>query len=184
MTQQVGFTPGGQPVVVNVVERRSNGMGIAGFVLSLLGLLSGCFGGFVLSPLGLILSAIGLKREPRGLAITGLILGIVGTAWMLIAVLFLGGLTAALGGGVMALMKDGMGVAKIQMNTRSFYTAKQHLPANLAELTAAYPDTPTSDRKGNPIEVDFTQTGGTIKMSGLDGKMGTADDVVTTFTVP
>jgi hypothetical protein len=59
---------------------KTNGMAIAGFVLS-----------FFISPLGIIFSAIGLNqigKDPRqggkGLAIAGLILGILGTVfWVL-----------------------------------------------------------------------------------------------------
>jgi hypothetical protein len=68
---------------------RTNGMAIAGFVLS-----------FFCSPLGLIFSAIGLSqtnRDPsqsgRGLAIAGLVISIVST---LFALLFWGALTDAL----------------------------------------------------------------------------------------
>jgi hypothetical protein len=56
---------------------KTNGMAIAGFVLS-----------FFVSPLGIIFSAIGLNqigKDPRqggkGLAIAGLILGILGTVF-------------------------------------------------------------------------------------------------------
>jgi hypothetical protein len=57
----------------------NNGFAIAGFVCSLVGL-------FVLWPLcvlGIIFSAIGLKSDRRGLAIAGLIIGIVGVALVL-----------------------------------------------------------------------------------------------------
>ena len=50
-------------------------MGVAGFVVSLVGFTS--LG--LLSPIGLILSIIGMRREPKGLAIAGLVVGIVGT---------------------------------------------------------------------------------------------------------
>lgn len=56
-----------------------NGLAIAGFVSSIVGL-------FVLWPLcvlGIIFSAIGLKSERKGLAIAGLIIGIVGVVLVL-----------------------------------------------------------------------------------------------------
>lgn len=68
----------------------SNGMGIAGFVCSLVGLL-GCP---LLSPIGLIFSFIGIFREPRGLAIAGLVLGAVGSMGFLVAIVIFGGLIA------------------------------------------------------------------------------------------
>ncbi len=69
----------------------SNGMGIAGFVCSLVGLVA-CAG--VLCPIGLILSAIGMQREPRGLAIAGLIIGIVGSVEVLVVILWWAALVA------------------------------------------------------------------------------------------
>lgn len=58
----------------------ANGLGIAGFIVSLVGGLLTC--GF-LAPLGLLLSAAGLFRPRRGLAIAGTILGGLGTAWLI-----------------------------------------------------------------------------------------------------
>lgn len=65
-----------------IVESKSNGLGTAGFVVSLIGFLT-C--GFI-SPLGLLFSIIGLFKRPRGLAAAGVVLGTIGSAW-----LFLGG---------------------------------------------------------------------------------------------
>jgi hypothetical protein len=56
-------------------------MGIAGFVTSLIGLLSCGF----LSPLGLLFSFFGLFKAPRGLAIAGTILGAIGSLWLIVA---------------------------------------------------------------------------------------------------
>ncbi len=64
--------PPQQQVVVQT-QSQSNGLGVAGFVLSLLGLFT-CG---LTSLLGVILSAIGMRREPRGLAIAGLVLGLI-----------------------------------------------------------------------------------------------------------
>ena len=59
---------------------QSNGLGVAGFVLSLLGLFS-CG---ILSPIGVILSLLGITKQPRGLAIAGLILGLVGMVCLVV----------------------------------------------------------------------------------------------------
>lgn len=60
-----------------MAPKKTNGMAIAGFVLS-----------FFISPLGIIFSAIGLsqiskdsRQGGKGLAIAGLILGILGTVF-------------------------------------------------------------------------------------------------------
>ncbi|TSE00654.1 DUF4190 domain-containing protein [Skermania sp. ID1734] len=71
--QQPGF-PGG-PI------QQSNGLGTAGFVVGLLGFLASIPFGFlawILVLPGLVLSAIGIRREPKGLAIAGLVLSILG----------------------------------------------------------------------------------------------------------
>ena len=55
-----------------VAARRTNGWGIAGFVVSLVAYLT-CG---LLSPIAALLSFIGVLRAPRGLAIAGLILSL------------------------------------------------------------------------------------------------------------
>lgn len=56
-------------------RKQSNGFGVAGFVLSILGFFT-CG---VLSPLGLLFSTLGIFRAPRGLATAGLVMGMAGT---------------------------------------------------------------------------------------------------------
>lgn len=79
-TQNQGYAPQqaapvqNQPVVV--VKHQSNGLGTAGFVLSLISLFL-ClipFVGWAVWFLGFLFSFIGLFRRPRGLAIAGFIL--------------------------------------------------------------------------------------------------------------
>jgi Na+-driven multidrug efflux pump len=59
----------------NVQPAPSNGLGIAGFVVSLVGLIP-CG---LLCPLGALLSLIAVFRQPRGFAIAGLIIGTLGS---------------------------------------------------------------------------------------------------------
>ena len=68
-----------QPVYIE----RTNGLAIAGLVISILGIMSGG----VLSPIGLILSLVALgKPVGKGIAWAGVIIGFIGTcgweAWM------------------------------------------------------------------------------------------------------
>ena len=60
---------GGRPV------DEQNGLGTASFVCSIVGL----FSAGILSLVGLILGAIAMRREPKGLAIAGFVIGLVGT---------------------------------------------------------------------------------------------------------
>jgi len=73
--------PPPQQVVVQT-QSKSNGLGVAGFVLSLLGLFT-CG---LTSLLGVILSAIGMRREPKGLAIAGLVLGLITVLGWVVAI--------------------------------------------------------------------------------------------------
>jgi len=59
-------------------QSQSNGLGIAGFIVSLVGWLT-CG---LLCPVGLILSVIGLFKQPRGMAIAGSVIGGFGSLFL------------------------------------------------------------------------------------------------------
>ena len=77
MSQNV--SPGPTTNVV-VQPAPTNGLGIAGFIVSLVGLLS-CG---LLCPIGFLLSLVGLTKQPRGFAIAGAIIGAIGTLWLVL----------------------------------------------------------------------------------------------------
>ena len=64
----------------------SNGMGIAGFVLALLALFLGWIPvlGWILWVLGLIFSAVGMSKQPKGLAIAGLVISLLGLIFLVV----------------------------------------------------------------------------------------------------
>jgi hypothetical protein len=62
-----------QPATPRV--RSENGFGVAGFIISVLAIIT-CG---LLSPIGLLVSLFGLFRRPRGFAIAGTVLGLLGT---------------------------------------------------------------------------------------------------------
>lgn len=68
-----------QTILVREQRYKSNGLGIAGFITSLLGLLLSWVPilGWILWLVGVLLSLIGVFKSPRGLAITGLILSLI-----------------------------------------------------------------------------------------------------------
>ena len=73
---------------------QKNGMGVAGFVLALLGLIF-CWGpilGWILWILGLIFSIIGVCRKPKGLAIAGLIISCL---YLILATVVIGAIFGA-----------------------------------------------------------------------------------------
>lgn len=84
--------PPSQVVYVQATPAPTNGLGVAGFVISLIGLLTcGC-----ISPLGAIFSFVGCFGQPKGLAIAGLIIGCVGSlGFALFGFAFLAQLAAA-----------------------------------------------------------------------------------------
>jgi hypothetical protein len=72
-------TQNGNPVVV-IKEKQGNGVGTAGFVLALIGLIF-CWVpvvDLILWVLGAILSIAGCFKRPRGLAIAGVIISFIG----------------------------------------------------------------------------------------------------------
>ena len=68
-----------QTILVREPRYKSNGLGTAGFITSLLGLLLSWVPvlGWILWLVGALLSLIGVFKSPRGLAITGIILSLI-----------------------------------------------------------------------------------------------------------
>ncbi len=76
-----------QPVIpYPAPPRRSNGLGVAGFVVSLVGVFT--LG--LLCPVGLLLSLMALLRSPRGFAFAGVVIGLLGTIFLAVMVSFFG----------------------------------------------------------------------------------------------
>ena len=77
------------------MEKKSNGIGIAGFVLALLGVLLFWIPvlNWILWLLGLIFSFIGVFKQPKGLAIAGLVLSFIS---IIIIITVLGAVAAAI----------------------------------------------------------------------------------------
>lgn len=77
----------GQTVIINQIEKKSNGVGTAGFVLALIAIFLGWVPvlGWILWLLGLILSFVGVFKTPKGLSIAGLVISLIGII-LLIAV--------------------------------------------------------------------------------------------------
>ena len=159
-------------VYVQVATPRANGLGIAGFVISLLGVLSGCIGGVILCPFGMLLSAFGMCRAPRGLAIAGFVLGILGSLWLVVV----GG---AVGAGVMSGALDARRRAALEVYTTMDIAAfhKQHgrVPISLTELRAA----PGSHSNYTDAQVRYTRVSDhecKVRFAGKDERFGTGDD--------
>jgi hypothetical protein len=59
------------------------GISIAAMVCGIVGLFAG---GIILGPLAIIFGAIGMKRDGRGMAITGLVTGIIASLWSILVI--------------------------------------------------------------------------------------------------
>ncbi len=77
---------GKQTIIINQQSPRSNGIGVAGFVLALIALFLGWVPvwGWLLWLLGLIFSFCGILQTPRGLAVAGLIISLVDLIFLIL----------------------------------------------------------------------------------------------------
>ena len=66
-------------------RKKSNGVGTAGFVLALIALFLGWVPvlGWIVWILGLILSFVGVFKKPKGMAIAGLVISLIGIILLL-----------------------------------------------------------------------------------------------------
>ena len=80
LQQQNQNQPSSTTVIVNQTEKSSNGVGIAGFILALLGVIFSWIPilNWILWIIGLILSFVGVFKKPKGFAIAGLCLSLLG----------------------------------------------------------------------------------------------------------
>lgn len=76
----------GQTIIINQEEKKSNGIGTAGFVLALIGLFFGWIPvlGWILWLLGLIFSSVGVFKSPKGLSIAGLVISLIGIILLIV----------------------------------------------------------------------------------------------------
>ena len=89
----------GQTIIINQpAEKKSNGIGTAGFVFALLGLIFSWVPvlGWILWVLGLIFSLIGVFRTPRGLSIAGLVISFLGLILLIVLLGAIGMAAAAM----------------------------------------------------------------------------------------
>jgi len=86
----------------------TNGLGMASFIISLVGL----FSAGTLSLVGMVMGAIAMRREPKGLAIAGFVIGLIGCLMgCLIIADFMGAISLAglgLSAGIMTMIVSGL----------------------------------------------------------------------------
>ena len=164
---------------VRIPDPQRNGMGLAGFIISLVGF---CTGG-LLSPIGLVLSFIAMFRKPRGLAIAGFVIGLIGSIFTVVFIALVGiativavvtGLVA--GRGALETTVDGL---KIRDAVDAVHDDTGAWPTGVGELTGLDPDA-LQDRWGHPYHVEIDGDAGTLRIvsDGPDGQADTMDDIV------
>ena len=164
-----------------------NGMAIAGFVLSIVGLLSCC----LTSPIGLILSIIGMKKtDQQGLAIAGLVLGILGTlgliaivAYIVIVMVFLGGVafwaTEAIGtASERARTNQAMDVARSTIESNVSRTRSLPSDSSGTSMVVRHRDAWNRSLRYERLGNNRYQ----IISSGPDKQFDTRDDIKKTFS--
>lgn len=171
-------TPPTAPGSVAAGPTGPNGLGIAGFVVSLVGLLFGFFTCGLVPLVGTVLSAVGLRKEPRGLAIAGLVLGVIGLIT-----------TPLLGIGLMvpALNKAHQHAEQVKAASQTAQVGRDVLAATQrqgklpASAAQAVSDTALlTDPWGGTIILRPTGTGDGFHVvsPGKDGIIDTPDDIV------
>lgn len=174
-TPPFGSAPPTHPVLV-LGAPQSNGMGIAGFVTSLVSLIA-CGG--VLWPVSLGLSVAGMKREPKGLAIAGVVLSAISA--MLFFVMFLPfflipfiiGMGAATTSG-----RDRAEQALLAITVQNEYASTGVMPASIAALRGVN-QSMTTDRWNTPYRLTLGQNGAfSVDSAGPDKAFDTLDDII------
>jgi hypothetical protein len=163
-----------------VQARSANGLGIAAFVTSLVSLVVCCG---LLSPISLILGIVAALKRPRGFAIAGIVLSIVGVL-LLLAVSLLpllvigvaGGIAASIGLGAAMTQLQGAAIAK---NIDEYIRDRGSVPASLASVPEL-DQSMIEDPWGNAFiyRPDPTNDTYELKSAGPDGLPDTGDDIV------
>ena len=166
-------------------QPESNGLGLAGFIVALVGFIA-CGG--ILCPVGLIMSLVALKRQPKGFAIAGVVLGSIGTLFFFvfgIAMIFMAiaFIMMAVGMGLLmavAAISSNMGpnAMGIYEDIDSYYDANGRAPATYADMGTYTPDE-LKDAWGTPIRYEASPDGQEIwlRSDGKDQIPGNDDDL-------
>jgi type II secretory pathway pseudopilin PulG len=158
---------------------QSNVPGLIGFILSLVGFIS-CG---TLSPIALILSCIGLRKEPKGLAIAGLVISILGTIELILVAIYISAVAA-----IFATCAGAMGIAAQEIQkeseTRAAIRSAEEEIESYYETNGEYPDDATGNQRieqfrdgyGNQLRYTLEEDGYDLRSAGADSEFDTFDD--------
>ncbi len=156
-------------------RRSPNGWGISGFVISLLSLV---FTLGLLCPLGLLISLVGMLRAPRGFALAGTMLGLLGTLFW-----------AAIGFGVYSSVKHEEQLVRHRHETQQTLAQFTAVEQKLAEYRIEQGRLPKEmegariavrfkDGWDRPLRYEVRKSRIIIRSGGPDGNFETRDDMV------
>lgn len=162
----------------------SNGLGMTGFILSITGLV--VCAGFI-CPIGLVMSMIALGKEPRGFAIAGTIIGLLGSL-MAASILLVAFGTVGNGWAIQNMFNTNM------VTHNNMYAATVEIDQYYTNNNQTLPDEPTGtslmanhvDEWGTSFKyVPTSQHGGDYDLisAGPDLQFNTNDDIVDYFWV-
>ena len=164
------------------VRPGSNRLGFWGFICSVLGFV--CTAG-VLCPIGFLLSLFALRKNPRGFAIAGSVIGGVGTLLCILLIL-VSLLTIGVAKGISTAIKRGVPYVKSVADGASLYNqidiyrkTNSALPKSLDDLHVD--SDALIDGWGHKFHYQLNDDGSfNIISDGPDGKQGTLDDIRST----
>lgn len=164
-------------IVVGPGPAPSNGLGIAGFVVAMVSLFT-CG---VLWPISLGLSIAGMRREPKGLAIAGLVLSILGMLlfvfWMLPFVL-LPLIVVPMGLAMAPTLEVTSEQSLLAMGVQRHIQSTGSLPASLSAVSGGDGSLLTDPwGTGYRLVPGSDGVSFSIESAGPDKAFGTADDV-------
>ena len=151
-----------------------NGLGIAGFVVSIVGMIITCG---LLCPIGLLISLFAMFKKPRGFAVAGAVLGALGTLWLV----FWG---FAIVAGIMGLQKTATQFKTVAITTTKLVEGHQIIESRRA-ADNQLPDgiegnkliVDLADGWGNGIRYEVEDQSYVLRSGGPDGAFDTEDDI-------
>lgn len=163
----------------------TNGLGVAGFIVSLSGLILTCG---LLCPVGLLMSTLALFSKPRGFAFAGVVIGAIGTAfWVLIGMAIVFSADEAHERYQDSHYAVQTTTHDLELHGRSLEEAErqERRLLSFADIRAILEDKDAEDPWGEVLQVRATKEGNRELFSyGPDGLEDTEDDIVRPLQLP
>ena len=162
------------PVPVHAIEPLpENRMAIAGFIMSMIGIVT-CG---TLSIIGVILSAIGIRKQPKGFAVAGLIVGLIGLI-ELAAIIMFSFASYRFTQGIVQIANTANAQFQLQQEAAAIGDKWEELGRIPSQAEGDKVLSGSTDNWANPICYETDGSSFTIRSWGADGISHTGDDVV------